>query len=142
PNSARPDDQKHREAEIDVQHHKSKRQLAEIVLLRHPHHRLHRLIPRQQNRRQNSQRQNPVSLGHQKLQSPNRRVPRDIKRLDPIDRTHGEQDNINKDADTAQILKLDAPAVVTRLSPSLRVSITLERPLIQEVLEYPKNPED
>src|SRR5882757_8967047 len=89
---------------------------------------LYRLDLGEQDHRQNTQRENGVALSDEELQAPDRGVPGHVERFDPIDCAGGHQDDIDEDADTAEVFELDAPPIKAGFGALRGISISLKRP--------------
>src|SRR6201996_3082936 len=126
------DDEEFREREIDVQHHESKRQLAEIVLLGDAEHRLHRLIARKQDQRQDAKREYRVTLSHEELQPIDGGVPRNVQRLDEDDYKVRHQNHIQQERWSRKILKPRPPAVEAQERARSRILVAIDRPIVQD----------
>jgi hypothetical protein len=80
--------------------------------------------------RQDAQRQHRVALAHEELQTPDRRVPGHIQRLDPDDRAIRQQDDVDQDAGPERFSNVRHLSKLA--SSARRIGVALHRPLVQQ----------
>src|SRR5579862_1091186 len=110
---ARPDDEELAEGEVDVEHHESKRQLAEVVLLDGAQDGGEGLVLREGDGDNDGQCQYRVALADQEQQSVDGGEPGNVHGHDPVDDggCHGE--GVHHDAGAGEVLEfLDPPGRV------------------------------